>query len=173
MAWHWGPERIETGWWRGASVRRDYYRVQTEESLRFWLFRNLADDRWYLHGDVLITCGNSTNSTTDPCSESHSPVAIGQRTVANDAKEQGNRDYGIFNSELPERRFRPSWSGSNRNPNPLNSAGQGWQLPDEYRALAEMTRHCQKFDRVGPPTSSQDCGWIVLVMTSISESKSA
>ena len=43
VAAHWGPERIETGWWRGASVRRDYYRVQTEEGLRFWLFRRLDD----------------------------------------------------------------------------------------------------------------------------------
>jgi protein ImuB len=50
VAHHWGPERIETGWWRGASVRRDYYRVQTEGGLRFWLFRNLPDNRWHLHG---------------------------------------------------------------------------------------------------------------------------
>jgi protein ImuB len=54
--WHrvahwWGPERIETGWYRGASVRRDYYRVQTAEDLRFWLFRRLGDDVWYLHGE--------------------------------------------------------------------------------------------------------------------------
>jgi protein ImuB len=54
--WHrvahwWGPERIETGWYRGASVRRDYYRVQTEEGLRFWLFRRLDDDAWCLHGE--------------------------------------------------------------------------------------------------------------------------
>src|SRR5262249_26544197 len=25
----WGPERIETGWWRGDDVRRDYYLVET------------------------------------------------------------------------------------------------------------------------------------------------
>ena len=50
VAYHWGPERIETGWWRGASVRRDYYRVQTESGLRFWLFRNLPDQRWHLQG---------------------------------------------------------------------------------------------------------------------------
>jgi protein ImuB len=50
VAFHWGPERIETGWWRGASIRRDYYRVQTDEGLRFWLFRRLDDERWCLHG---------------------------------------------------------------------------------------------------------------------------
>jgi protein ImuB len=53
--WHaviryWGPERIETGWWRGTSVRRDYYRVETESGLWFWIFCQLNDGRWYLHG---------------------------------------------------------------------------------------------------------------------------
>jgi protein ImuB len=48
---HWGPERIETGWWRGASVRRDYYRVETATGQRFWLFRQLGDGRWQLHGE--------------------------------------------------------------------------------------------------------------------------
>jgi protein ImuB len=47
---HWGPERIETGWWRGRSVKRDYYRVETTDGERYWLFRRLADGRWFLHG---------------------------------------------------------------------------------------------------------------------------
>ena len=51
VAHHWGPERIETGWFRGASVRRDYYRIETDEGLRFWLFRQLGDGRWHLHGE--------------------------------------------------------------------------------------------------------------------------
>jgi protein ImuB len=46
----WGPERIETGWWRGRSVRRDYYRVETESGHWFWLFRDLQNEGWYLHG---------------------------------------------------------------------------------------------------------------------------
>jgi protein ImuB len=46
----WGPERIETGWWRGPMVARDYYRVETALGRRFWLFRRLADGRWFLHG---------------------------------------------------------------------------------------------------------------------------
>ncbi|HEV3339658.1 MAG TPA: DNA polymerase Y family protein [Pirellulales bacterium] len=46
----WGPERIQTGWWRGRSVRRDYYRVETTAGRWFWLFRQLTDNRWYLHG---------------------------------------------------------------------------------------------------------------------------
>lgn len=50
VARHWGPERIQTGWWRGHYVQRDYYRVETEVGRRFWLFRNLPDDDWFLHG---------------------------------------------------------------------------------------------------------------------------
>ena len=46
----WGPERIETGWWRGRPASRDYYRVETSAGRRFWIFRRLHDDRWFLHG---------------------------------------------------------------------------------------------------------------------------
>ncbi|QDU96199.1 hypothetical protein Pla8534_40180 [Lignipirellula cremea] len=46
-----GPERIETGWWRGPSVRRDYYWVTCETGQRFWLFRRLTDGCWFLHGE--------------------------------------------------------------------------------------------------------------------------
>jgi len=45
-----GPERIETGWWRGADVRRDYYIVTTQLGTRFWLFRRRDDSCWFLHG---------------------------------------------------------------------------------------------------------------------------
>lgn len=50
IARHWGPERIETAWWRGASVRRDYYRVETAEGRRFWVFRERSRGAWFLHG---------------------------------------------------------------------------------------------------------------------------
>jgi protein ImuB len=46
----WGPERIETSWWRGRYVRRDYYRVETHRGERYWLFRRRSDGRWFLHG---------------------------------------------------------------------------------------------------------------------------
>ena len=46
-----GPERIETGWWRQAPIRRDYYRVDTDSGGRYWLFRALDNGRWFLHGD--------------------------------------------------------------------------------------------------------------------------
>jgi hypothetical protein len=47
---HAGPERIETLWWRGSSVRRDYYRVALESGSHLWIFRRLMDRRWFLHG---------------------------------------------------------------------------------------------------------------------------
>ncbi len=46
----WGPERLETGWWRGPQQRRDYYLVETSTGRRFWLFRTMDDRRWYMHG---------------------------------------------------------------------------------------------------------------------------
>jgi protein ImuB len=50
VARSWGPERIETGWWRGQDVHRDYYVVESTEGARFWIFRRRDDDRWFLHG---------------------------------------------------------------------------------------------------------------------------
>ena len=47
---YWGPERIETGWWRGGDIRRDYYLVETTAGERFWLFRMINDGTWFLHG---------------------------------------------------------------------------------------------------------------------------
>jgi protein ImuB len=47
---HAGPERIETLWWRGPAVRRDYYRVALESGSHLWIFRRLTDRRWFLQG---------------------------------------------------------------------------------------------------------------------------
>jgi protein ImuB len=47
---NWGPERIETGWWRADAARRDYYRVATERGCRYWIYRDRATQRWHLHG---------------------------------------------------------------------------------------------------------------------------
>jgi protein ImuB len=46
----WGPERIETGWWRGQDVHRDYYLVETASGARFWIYRRRDDGQWFLHG---------------------------------------------------------------------------------------------------------------------------
>ncbi|MBT6056337.1 MAG: hypothetical protein HOH16_13000 [Planctomycetaceae bacterium] len=45
-----GPERIETAWWRGPTVRRDYYICETNLGGRFWIFRGLQKRAWFLHG---------------------------------------------------------------------------------------------------------------------------
>ena len=45
-----GPERIETAWWRGPTVRRDYYIFETDRGGRFWMFRGLRRRTWFLHG---------------------------------------------------------------------------------------------------------------------------
>ena len=47
----WGPERIETGWWRKRGVRRDYYRVETDAGNRFWIYLRLGDGRWFWQGE--------------------------------------------------------------------------------------------------------------------------
>jgi len=46
----WGPERIESGWWRGPSQRRDYYRVETDRQQWWWIFRQIDTGEWLLHG---------------------------------------------------------------------------------------------------------------------------
>lgn len=46
-----GPERIETRWWSGTDVRRDYYVATETGGSRLWIFRERSDRRdWYLHG---------------------------------------------------------------------------------------------------------------------------
>lgn len=46
----WGPERIDTGWWRRRRVGRDYYRLETAAGQRIWSYRRREDGRWFLHG---------------------------------------------------------------------------------------------------------------------------
>lgn len=53
-----GPERISTPWWReeGFSPTRDYFRIETTEGRRFWLFRSglfgaeVQHPAWFVHG---------------------------------------------------------------------------------------------------------------------------
>jgi protein ImuB len=44
-------ERIESGWWDGAAVARDYFVARTAEGERLWVYRELyGRRRWFLHG---------------------------------------------------------------------------------------------------------------------------
>lgn len=46
-----GPERIETGWWDGADVARDYYIARHRDGSRLWIYRERsAPHAWYWHG---------------------------------------------------------------------------------------------------------------------------
>jgi protein ImuB len=53
-----GPERIAMEWWRDADSRaltRDYFRIESREGVRVWLYREGLFDarqetRWFLHG---------------------------------------------------------------------------------------------------------------------------
>lgn len=44
-------ERIESGWWDGQDVSRDYFIGRNASGEKFWIFRNLeTEDDWYIHG---------------------------------------------------------------------------------------------------------------------------
>jgi protein ImuB len=45
-----GPERIESGWWDGKGVARDYYIARQSHGARLWVFQERQSKRWYLHG---------------------------------------------------------------------------------------------------------------------------
>lgn len=44
-----GPERIIGDWWQ-APVARDYYLAKRHDNLPVWIFFNLYDKQWYVHG---------------------------------------------------------------------------------------------------------------------------
>ena len=46
-----GPERIESGWWDGGEVRRDYFVAQAANRATLWIYRERRrPGGWYLHG---------------------------------------------------------------------------------------------------------------------------
>ena len=47
-----GAERLESGWWSGEDLRREYYQGVSPSGQRCWLFRDLKarQEQWYLHG---------------------------------------------------------------------------------------------------------------------------
>lgn len=46
-----GPERIESGWWDGHEVARDYYVVGDSQGAELWVFRERQPpQRWFIHG---------------------------------------------------------------------------------------------------------------------------
>jgi protein ImuB len=52
-----GPECIESGWWDGKDIARDYYIARNASGARLWVFRerrrrhdNGVAGGWFLHG---------------------------------------------------------------------------------------------------------------------------
>lgn len=46
-----GPERIESGWWDGGDIRRDYYLLKTQSGQLAWAYRRVGDSGpLVLHG---------------------------------------------------------------------------------------------------------------------------
>jgi protein ImuB len=49
-----GPERIESGWWDGLDLRRDYFVAETPAGELRWIYRDhrygTDDGEWFLHG---------------------------------------------------------------------------------------------------------------------------
>jgi len=43
------PERIESGWWE-AGMQRDYFVAEDPRGRKLWVYRNAADEQWWLHG---------------------------------------------------------------------------------------------------------------------------
>jgi hypothetical protein len=44
-----GPERIETGWWDGFEVGRDYFVGRNARGEALWLYRERGGE-WFVHG---------------------------------------------------------------------------------------------------------------------------
>jgi protein ImuB len=49
-----GPERIESGWWDGVDVRRDYFVAENPRGEVVWIYRDhrygIEDGEWFMHG---------------------------------------------------------------------------------------------------------------------------
>jgi len=45
-----GPERIESGWWDGGDVARDYFIARMQNTALVWIYRERGGGGWYLHG---------------------------------------------------------------------------------------------------------------------------
>ncbi|HEX9685799.1 MAG TPA: DNA polymerase Y family protein, partial [Burkholderiales bacterium] len=46
-----GPERIESGWWDGDDVKRDYFIAETADRALVWVYRERRlPGGWFLHG---------------------------------------------------------------------------------------------------------------------------
>jgi protein ImuB len=45
-----GPERIETHWWSGKDIKRDYYIASNQQGMMLWVYRDVGKSSWFLQG---------------------------------------------------------------------------------------------------------------------------
>lgn len=45
-----GPERLETHWWSGKNIRRDYYIAANQQGMMLWVYRDIKQRLWFLQG---------------------------------------------------------------------------------------------------------------------------
>jgi protein ImuB len=45
-----GPERIESGWWDGGDVARDYYVAEDKHGAQLWVYCDRISGEWFVHG---------------------------------------------------------------------------------------------------------------------------
>lgn len=45
-----GPERIESGWWDGSDVARDYFIALTPQGQQLWVYRDSRNNQWWMQG---------------------------------------------------------------------------------------------------------------------------
>jgi len=50
VTWASSPTRLEGEWWTDEPLARDYFEIGTDDGGRYWLYRDHADGRFYLHG---------------------------------------------------------------------------------------------------------------------------
>ncbi len=43
-------ERVETGWWDGGGIAREYFTARTARGERLWVYRDLVSGDWFLQG---------------------------------------------------------------------------------------------------------------------------
>jgi protein ImuB len=51
-----GPDRRLGAWWRGEGTARDYWAAEDSGGRRLWLCRDLATERWAVHGVLAPGC---------------------------------------------------------------------------------------------------------------------
>ena len=57
VPWWGGPlelgverERVESAWWAGGGIARDYFTARTPNGERLWIYRDMRDKRWFIQG---------------------------------------------------------------------------------------------------------------------------